>query len=383
MIPIQDVFLQFYHKYEQRYTPNSQQFKAVHDIMRCRTPSLGGHLYSCFECGHTTVLYNSCRNRHCPCCQNLPKTVWVDARSRDILNAPYFHVVFTVPAQLQRVIYQNQDLLYNLLYKAVAETLTELSQDPKYLGAQIGFMSILHTWAQDMTYHPHIHTVVLAGGLTENNDWQQSSKKFFLPVKVLSKRFRRKFMDYLKHYNKEGLLKFYGNLQEYQNPQIFANLVDSCYKENWYTYTKKTFSGPQAVIRYLGMYTHRVAISKERVLSMDEQKVTIRVKDRQNGNKPKTVTMDGEEFIRRFLMHVLPKGFVKVRYYGLLSNRNKKTKLERCRLLTESPTIIPTFEGLKASEILKILLGKDVTLCPCCRQRKLFDIKISPAAGSP
>ena len=371
MTTVQDVFRTFYPQYKQSYAPSLQQAKAASDIMRCRTAALGGHTFECEECGHTVVRYNSCRNRHCPLCQGINKAVWVDARSKDILNAPYFHVVFTVPSQLQPLIYQNQELLYGLLYKAVAQTLAELSQDTKYLGAQIGFFSLLHTWGQDLHYHPHIHTVVLAGGLTKNNQWQNSSKKFFLPVKVLSKKFRGKFLHHVKQYYRQNLLMFYGDAQKYQQPKRFRDLLKQCYAKNWYTYTKKTFSGPLAVVQYLGRYTHRIAISNTRIVAMDEHTVTITVRDSNDNNQTKTLTLSGIEFIRRFLLHVLPKGFVKIRHYGLLANRNKKNKLELSRKLTLSPTYKPKFEGLTTVEILCILVGRDVTMCPVCGKSKL------------
>jgi len=383
MTTVQDVFLRFYSRYEQSYAPSKQQAKACSDIMHCRTAALGGHVSKCEECGHIAIHYNSCRNRHCPLCQGVTKAVWVDERSKDILNAPYFHVVFTVPQQLQQVIYQNQELLYGLMYKAVAQTLAELSRDPKYLGAQVGFFSLLHTWAQDLHYHPHIHTVVLAGGLTKLNQWRNSSKKFFIPVKVLSKKFRGKFLHYLKQYCRQNLLKFYGNAQKYQQPKLFQNLLKQCYSKNWYSYTKETFSGPLAVVQYLGRYTHRIAISNTRIVSMDEHTVTITVKDRKCSNQTKTLTLTGVEFIRRFLMHVLPKGFVKIRHYGLLANRNKKTKLALSRKLTCSPAYKPKFEGLKTIEILSILVGRDVTVCPVCKEGKLQIAYSLPKRASP
>lgn len=382
MTTLQDVFEKFYTQFREKYNPSLVQAKAAHDIMQCRTPALGGHIYECNECGHSMILYNSCRNRHCNMCQNLPRAVWVDKRTEDILNAPYFHVVFTLPKELHSLIYQNQKELYALMYKAVSETLSELSKDPKYIGAQIGFMSIIHTWAQDLNYHPHIHTVVLAGGLTDTKKWRNSSRKFFIPVKVLAKKFRGKYLYYLKQYYLNGLLSFYGRLKEYENPEAFANLVDLCYRKQWYTYTKKTFSGPLAVIQYLGRYTHRVAISNERILSMDNDTVTISVKDRKK-NIQKSVTLSGVEFIKRFLTHVLPKGFVKIRHYGLLANRNKKTKLELCRYLTESPEYRSKFKGLKTHEILCIIKGKDISLCPCCSHGKMQLVKTLIPAASP
>jgi Putative transposase. len=381
MTTVQDIFQRFYPEYKGQYTPSAQQARAAEDIMDCRTEALGGHVYECGECGYRLIQYNSCRNRHCPQCQGVAKAVWIDKRSRDILNAPYFHVVFTMPTLLQPLIYQNQELLYSLMYKAVAETISELSWDKKHLGAQVGFFSLLHTWGQDLHYHPHIHTVVLAGGLTKLNQWRSTSKKFFIPVRKLSKKFRGKFLYYLKQYYRQNLLKFYADAEKYRESKDFRTLIGHCYKECWYSYTQRTFSGPLAVIKYLGRYTNRIAISNTRIVSMDESTVTIAIKDYKDGNQSKLLTLKGVEFIRRFLMHVLPKGFIKVRHYGLLANRNKKTKLELCRKLTLSPTYQPQFEGLTSLEIACILAGRDILLCPSCGKKRM-QIAFSFAKGA-
>ena len=366
MSKIQDALTQFYPSYAEKYTSSLQQRKAASSIINCRTAVLGANTCVCDNCSHIEVHYNSCRNRHCPTCQGVKRAVWVDARSRDILNAPYFHVVFTMPSELHSLIYQNQELLYALMYKAVGETLFELCQDPKYLGAQPGFFSILHTWGQDLHYHPHIHTVVVAGGLTRLNQWRSSSKKFFIPVKVLAKKFRGKFLYYLKQYYRQELLHFYGSIEHYQGVKAFRKLLDLCYAKDWYTYTKRTFSGPLAVVKYLGRYTHRIAISNTRIVSVNEHNVSFTVKDYKDASKTRKLTLTGIEFVRRFLMHILPKGFVKIRYYGILANRNKKTKLLLCRKLTQSPSCKPRFEGLNTIEIVCLLLGRNVSICPAC-----------------
>jgi len=371
MNTVQEIFRKFYVEYKETYKPSTQQAKAAEDIINCRTEALGGHIHECEDCGYRTIQYNSCRNRHCSLCQGVAKAVWIDKRSNDVLNAPYFHVVFTMPVSLQPLIYQNQELLYNLMYKCVSQTLTKLSEDERHLGAQIGFFSLLHTWGQDLHYHPHIHVVVMAGGLTKLNQWKSTAKKFFIPVKKLSKMFRGKFLYYLKQYYNEELIEFYGDTQKYKEPKEFQALLDQAYGECWYSYTQKTFSGPLAVIKYLGRYTNKIAISNTRIISIDERTVTISIKDYKDGNKTKTLTMDGIEFIRRFLMHILPKGFVKVRYYGLLANRNKKTKLELCRKLTLSPLFKPKFEGLTTIETLCIIVGRDILLCPICKKSRL------------
>lgn len=366
MIHVQQVFNRFYREYAQSNAVSPQQSKAAKDIIQCRTPELGGHIYECDECGYSSIQYNSCRNRHCGLCQNLSRLMWADERANDVLDAPYFHVVFTIPKELHAVVYQNQQLIYSLMYKAVAETLTELSSSPKYLGAQIGFFSMLHTWTQDLFYHPHIHSVVLGGGLTGINTWKVTSKKFFIPVKVLAKKFRGKMLHYLKKYYDQNLLVLYGDAKVFKDKANFNFLLDSCFKKDWYTYTKKTFSDPLAVIRYLGRYTHRVAISSERILSMDEQNVTISVRERADKNKKKTVVMKGVEFIRRFMKHILPKGFIKIRYYGIMANRNKKTKLVLCRKLSKSKKYTAQYTGLKAPDVFGKIFKKDITICPCC-----------------
>jgi len=240
MTNVQDVFHNFHDQFKQNHSLSPQQAKNSWDIMNCRTAVLGANAFLCEECGHLEIRYNSCRNRHCPLCQGIKK---------DILHAPYFHNVFTMPKELHSLIYQNQALLYNLMYKAVAQTLQELSFDDKYLGAQIGFFSLLHTWSQDLHYHPHIHTVILAGGLTKDNRWLNSSKKFFIPVKVLSEIFRGKFLHYLKQDYHKNLLMFYGNARQYENPKLFKKLLTQCYDKKWYSYTKRTFSGPMAVVK--------------------------------------------------------------------------------------------------------------------------------------
>jgi hypothetical protein len=367
MPDIQDVFNKFYPEFKRKYRTSLRQDKSAFDIMNCRTEVMGGHVDECEECGRINISYNSCGNRHCPLCQTIPKERWIDARKKDVLDAPYFHVVFTVPEEIRMLIYQNQKLLYGLLYSSVAQTLSELAGDIKYLGAQIGFISILHTWGQGIIYHPHVHTVVLAGGLTKMGEWKSSSKEFFIPVKVLSAKFSGKFLDCLKRYYYENKLNFFGSLGELENPENFQALLNNCYKKSWYTYCKEPFSGPLAVIEYLGRYTHRVAISNNRVVSMDEKTVTIKVKDYKDNCKEKLLTMSGSEFIRRFLMHILPKGFVKLRHFGILGNRNKKTKLELCRKLINSVIVfVSEYINMSAAEILMKITGKDITKCRAC-----------------
>jgi len=345
MSTVNEAFKSFYSAYQDEHSVSAEQGHAAWSIMNCKTAELGANSYICDECKTVDVHYNSCRNRHCPLCQGVSKAVWVDKRCKDVLDAPYFHVVLTMPEQLQTLVYQNQHLLYTLMYKAVSQTITELSQDERYLGAQPGFFCVLHTWGQDLRYHPHIHAVVMAGGLTKGKQWRSSRKKFFIPVKALSKKFRGKFLYHLKKLYHEEELEFHGQIKHLKEAEEFKKLLDKCYEKDWYSYSKEAFAGPLEVIKYLGRYTHRIAISNSRIESVHDGKVTFRVRDRDSSHKTKKVSLDGKEFIRRFLMHVLPKGFVKVRYYGLLASRNRKTKLELCRKLTRSKSYKPKYEG--------------------------------------
>lgn len=373
MPTVNDIFRGFYPGYLSNHRPSFQQAKVARNIVSCRTAKLGGHVSICEECGHLTVHHNSCRDRHCPLCQGVNKTIWVDQKCRDILNAPYFHVVFTMPEELQTVIYRNQELLYDLMFKSVAKTLFALCRDPKHLGAEPGFFCVLHTWGQDLHYHPHIHVVIMAGGLTAQNKWKSSSKKFFIPVRVLSKLFRGKYLDQLKQYYHAGQLNFQGD------NTAFQELLNECYAKNWYSYCRETFGGPKEVIKYLGRYTQRIAIGNSRILAVNEESVTFKVRDKQDAKKAKTCTLPGIEFVRRFLMHVLPKGFVKVRSYGLMATRNKTTKLALCRKLTQSPSYHPQYEGMTVISVLCKLLGRDVTKCPCCQN----NMRNLPLAFSP
>ena len=374
---IQQIFKDSYPRYLESFRPHAQQSKAALGIIRCRTAELGGHTSRCDRCGHQRVHYNSCRNRHCPLCQGVKKAVWIDRRRADVLEAPYFHLVFTVPKELCSLIYQNQELLYDLMYKAAARTILELCQDKRYLGARPGFFSLLHTWAQDLHYHPHLHTVVLAGGLTPEGKWQEAGEKFFIPVKVLGAMFRGKFLHHLKEHYQAGRLGFYGQAAGLKDPAVFKALVDKCYHHDWYTYAKRPFSGPMAVIKYLGNYTHRIAISGSRIVKVHDGRVTITLKDRKSG-RLKEAVMEEVEFIRRFLMHVLPQGFVKVRHYGILANRNKKASLALCRQLTGSFRYVPRFAGLSTVQVMSRLAGRDMTLCPVCQEGKMQAVAAAP-----
>ena len=365
-ITIQDIFHQFYPKYLENYTPSAVQGKTALCIVNCKTGAYGMNTSICEDCGRVQIHYNSCRNRCCPMCQTLPKERWMDLRREDVLDAPYFHLVFTVPEELNPVIYSNQKLLYDVLYHAASGTLEELSSDPKYLGAKIGYICILHTWGSELNFHPHIHTIVLGGGLDSKNHWKDKGEQFFLPVQVISKKFRGKYLDRLKSLWEEEKLEFHGTAERYRNHYVFKDLLNTCYSKEWIPYCKKTFNGAQTVIKYLGKYTHRIAISNHRILRMDENTVTISVKDYKNEGKWKELTLPGVEFIRRFLMHVPPKRFIRIRHYGLLASRMKAKKLSLCRNLLGCKKYISVMRDMTNQEMLKHLWGIDVCCCQVC-----------------
>ena len=363
---IQDVFNRFYPEYTKTHELSAAQRKAAYHIRNCKTGAFGINVSVCEECGCISVHYNSCRDRCCPMCQEFPKEKWVDARREDVLDAPYFHVVFTVPEELNPVIYSNQKLLYNALYHASSDTLRELASDSKYLGADIGYICILHTWGSEMNFHPHIHAVVLGGGLDPKSHWKDSGEDFFLPIRVVSRLFRGKYLAKLKRFWKDGKLEFHGSAERFKNHYAFKELLDVCYNKEWILYCKKPFGGAESVIRYLGKYTHRIAISNYRIKSMTDSTVTFTAKDYKNQGQWKEVTITGEEFIRRFLMHIPPKRFVRIRHYGLLSSRNKNKKITLCRNLLGCKKYIAQLKDLDAPAIIKLLYGKDVCRCSLC-----------------
>ena len=336
--------------------------KVIKAIKNCKTEEMGAHKYVCDECGYEEIAYNSCRNRHCPNCQTGKKLKWIEARKEEVLNIKYYHVVFTIPSEIYLIALQNQDKMYNILFKASAETLQELARDKKYLGGEIGFFSILHTWGQNLMYHPHVHLVVTGGGLNKIGKWVEKEEDFFIPVKVMSRKFRGKFLEYMK----KERIEFYGENRDLENPANYNNLIQRMYEKEWVVYCKEPFKNAESVIQYLGRYTHRVAISNERIVAVTENTVTFKWRDYKDNNKMKEMTISVEEFIRRFLLHILPPKFMKIRYYGILGNRNKKKKLLKCKILTR--TKIYKKKKLPTLELLKKTLGKDFNLCPHCKK---------------
>jgi hypothetical protein len=306
--------------------------KVLLAIARCRTATLGGHVDQCTRCGHrATISYNSCRNRHCPKCQTAARERWIAARQKELLPTRYVHVVFTLPSQLARLALQNKKFIYGLLLQASAETLLEVARDQRHLGAEIGFFSVLHTWNQRLSLHPHVHCVIPAGGLSlDHTHWVTSPNRFFLPLKVLSRVFRGKFVAALKQAFQNGRLSLHGNLALLAQPKTFAAWLRPLFRKDWVVYAKPPFGGPQYVLQYLGRYTHRVAISNHRLVSFTDGKVTFRWRDSAHNNEQKFMTLPLDEFLRRFLLHVLPKGFVRIRNFGFLANRRRATLLPFC-----------------------------------------------------
>ena len=340
------------------------QLKVMSAIETCRTAALGGHIEGCEDCGHYRIAYNSCRNRHCPKCQGATAREWLAAREADLLPVGYFHVVFTVPAEIADIVLHNKAVIYDLLFRAAAQTMLTIAADPRHLGAHIGITAVLHTWGSAMTHHPHIHMVVPGGGISLDGErWISSRAAFLLPVHVLSKLFRRLFLTRLIELHTAGRLHFFGDHIELNHRRSFLRHLAPLRQKKWVVYAKPPFAGPEAVLAYLSRYTHRVAISNRRLISFDETGVTFRYKDyrRDGPERQRTMTLAADEFIRRFLLHVLPKGFHRIRHYGLLACAGRKTNIERARELLAAPvsneTEEPTPESVQRPP------------CPCCGGR--------------
>ena len=341
-------------------------------ILRCRTAALGGHIDKCLRCGKDWGLsFNSCRDRHCPKCQAQSRQRWIAARQDELLATSYFHVVFTLPHLLNALIRQNPVELYNLLFRSVAETLMEVAANPKHLGAEIGFFAILHTWSQNLLFHPHIHCVVPSGGLAPGRThWIRGSATFFLPLEVLQQVFRGKFVDALERAFDENHLNFFGLIQHLAEAKGFAEFVRKLHRHQWVVYAKPSFGGPEQVLRYLGRYTHRVAISNHRLISFDGDHVAFRWRDYAHGNKKRKMTLSAEEFIRRFLLHVLPNRFVRIRHFGFMANYQRSASLDICRQLLDMAPVVRSTEMTSTSS---------ARLCPTCHGSITVVERLNPA----
>ncbi len=355
------------------------QERVLRDLAACRTAALGGHLERCTDCGHERPAYDSCGNRHCPKCQASARAKWFEAREEDLLPVEYFHVVFTVPQEIAALALQNKRVVYKALFGASAETLRQIAADPKHLGAEIGFLSVLHTWGQTLTHHPHVHLVVPGGGLSpDGSRWISCPKGFFLPVRVLSPVFRGKFLEQLRQAKARGELAFHGKLQHLNDPDTFRSYLAATHKSGWVVYSKPPFGGPEQVLKYLARYTHRVAISNRRILSLEDGKVSFSWKDYANGSRERVMTLDAVEFLRRFLLHVLPNGFVRLRHYGFLSNRTRRAKLQLCRELlgASSPSQLVLDELVPDPE-------EHDACCPACKRGNMVVVMKLPPDGRP
>jgi hypothetical protein len=352
--------------------------KVLTAIERCRTAAMGGHLDQCSGCGHRAISYNSCRNRHCPKCQSQVRDRWLEARRTELLPAPYAHVVFTIPHQLGPLALQNKEVIYGLLFRASAQTLIEVAADPKHLGAEIGFFTVLHTWNQKLQHHPHVHCVVAAGGLACNHArWiHPRNPRFFLPKDVLSEVFRGKFVEGLRQAHASGQLRFHGRLESWSKPRLFQSLIHQLFALRWVAYCKPPFGGPEQVLRYLGAYTHRIAISNHRLVRFENGEVTFRWRDSANGNKKRLLTLPVDEFLRRFLLHVLPRGFVRIRHFGFLANRRRGQFLLRCKQILAVATSTTDRAAAHSQD------RKDRTalwVCPLCGGTMIVIERLTPA----
>jgi hypothetical protein len=385
-IEIADIFRKYGSVFREKYRLPLHYIKVMNLISVCRTSALGGHLEKCDECGYQRNAYNSCRNRHCPKCQHAAKEKWIDRRKSELLPIQYYHIVFTIPEELNNITLVNKRVMYSILFKSASETLLVLGKDPKHLGAEIGIIAVLHTWGQNLMDHPHLHCIVTGGGLSrDKSKWIKAKKarhkNFFIHVNVLSDLFKKKFLYYFKKAQKNQELRFSGRLSELNERKVFQRILNNLYTKKWITYCKRPFGGAEKVVEYLGRYTHRVAISNNRIKRMENNKVVFEWKDYRNNNTTKEMELPAVEFIRRFMLHILPENFYKIRYYGLLSSRNKEQNILKCRELLGSVKN----KEMKKVEITRALHDKetliDYGLCPNCGAGTMRFLKINIRAA--
>jgi hypothetical protein len=361
-----DVFRQYGERFEQTHRVSAAEHKVIRAVKVCRTEELGGHLYRCDACDFECPVYNSCRNRHCPKCQSLAKARWLEKQTAELLPVGYFHLVFTLPHEFNRLILAHKKIVLSFLFKAVSETLLDFGKSR--LGGTLGIIAVLHTWDQTLKDHFHLHCLVPAGALSsDQRRWIAAPKNFLFPVKALSRVFRGKFLDLLGRAHQRGEIA-----------TIYSD-INVPHQKNWVVYAKKPFGSPQTVLDYLGRYTHRVALSNDRILAIDQGQVTLSYRDRKNGDRKKTLPLDAQEFIRRFLLHVLPDGFMRIRHFGFLANRIKKQALAQCRVLLDDESAQPQSSTLSAKDLLLKLTGIDLFRCPCCHEGTMIAVGDLPA----
>ncbi len=373
------IFRQHGEAYRQRHRLPRHQLRLMRAIEICRTATLGGHVDQCDQCAQTRHSYNSCRNRHCPKCGSLARARWLHQRQGELLPVPYFHVVFTLPEAIADLALQNKKVLYDLLFQISAETLLTIARNPKHLGAEIGFFGILHTWGQNLLHHPHVHYVIPGGGIGPDHDrWVPCPAGFFLPVRVLSAFFRRRFLEGLEQLFKQGQLQFTGALAHLRAPQAFAQYLAPWRDADWVVYAKPPFGGPKQVLEYLGRYTHRVAISNQRLVSSEHGQVTFRWKDYRHEQRPRLMTLGVDEFIRRFLLHSLPDRFQRIRFSGFLANRHRRSKLALIHELLADPVseLLPLPKD--CADLLALLTGQPKDQCPFCHLGRMHRIELLP-----
>jgi hypothetical protein len=376
---VADVFRSFAPAYLAKHHATVAQRRVLHAVAACKTAELGGHKARCENCGHEEFFYNSCRNRHCPKCQGAARAKWLEDREAELLETTYFHVVFTIPEALGPIGLQNQEILYGILFRAAAETLLAIGRDPRHLGAEIGFLSVLHTWGQRLDHHPHVHCVVPGGGLSPDaRQWIPCRDGFFLPVRVLSRLFRGKFLAHLDGAFSASQLKFHGKLEDLRDPSRWKTFLGTLRRCEWVVYSKPPFGGPKQVLRYLARYTHRVAISNQRLVSLQDGKVTFHYKDYRSGNAERQMTLDATEFIRRFLQHVLPASFHRIRYYGFLANSVRKKNLALARTLLPPPHEVSPPSPPADLDSRDRHQSDGALICPACHQRRLVIVEELP-----
>jgi hypothetical protein len=381
-IELADIFRQHGQAYRAAHALSRQQLRVMRAIETCRTAVLGGHVESCSQCDFTRIAYNSCRNRHCPKCQNAERAQWLESRKAELLPVEYFHVVFTVPEEVARIAFYNQKIVYGILFRAASETLLTIARDPKHLGCEIGFFAILHTWGQNLLHHPHIHCVVPGGGLSSDHArWIGCRPGFFLPVRVLSALFRRLFLEALQRTFQQGKLRFFGEIESLRTETAFLESLGQLSQRDWVVYAKPPFGGPQQALEYLGRYTHRIALSNDRLLAVNHGEVTFQWKDYRQApqQNSRRMTLPACEFIRRFLIHVLPPGFQRIRHFGFLANRFRKEKLALCRQLLATPATELLPGAAQCLLLLAVLASPPSDTCPKCGVGILFRTAIVPA----